>query len=177
MAYEKTIWVDGETEIDAQKLNKIEEGIVEAGQTGGILVGSIVAYDGDTVPEGYEEVDGLNDYSTEEKQISYWFDGKPLYRKTYNTYEQSDSLYYLDKTDFVKNINIKIGEGSVLIKHQTIADASYIIPIAKIGSPLGDFYWALNKYDKRLFVERTNYVSEYLVAGIELTIYYTKNTD
>ena len=57
MAYEKTNWVDGETEIDAQKLNKMEEGIVEASQTGGILTGSIVAYDGDTIPEGYEEVD------------------------------------------------------------------------------------------------------------------------
>lgn len=61
MAYEKTTWVDGETEIDAQKLNKMEEGIVEASQTGGILTGSIVAYDGDTIPEGYEEVssDGI----------------------------------------------------------------------------------------------------------------------
>ena len=61
MAYEKTTWVDGETEIDAQKLNKMEEGIVEASQTGGILTGSIVAYDGDTIPEGYEEVEKPKD--------------------------------------------------------------------------------------------------------------------
>ena len=61
MAYEKTTWVDGETEIDAQKLNKMEEGIVEASQTGGILTGSIVAYDGDTIPEGYEEVENITD--------------------------------------------------------------------------------------------------------------------
>lgn len=60
MAYKKTTWVDGETEIDAQKLNKMEEGIVEASQTGGILTGSIVAYDGDTIPEGYEEVETKN---------------------------------------------------------------------------------------------------------------------
>lgn len=56
MAYEKTNWVDGETPINSTNLNKIEEGIVEAGQTGGILTGSIVGYDGDTIPEGYEEV-------------------------------------------------------------------------------------------------------------------------
>ena len=62
MAYEKTTWVDGETEIDAQKLNKMEEGIVEASQTGGILTGSIVAYDGDTIPEGYEEVSSDGTY-------------------------------------------------------------------------------------------------------------------
>ena len=60
MAYEKTTWVDGETEIDAQKLNKMEEGIVEASQTGGILTGTIVAYDGDTIPEGYKEVNVKN---------------------------------------------------------------------------------------------------------------------
>lgn len=84
MAYEKTTWVDGETEIDAQKLNKMEEGIVEASQTGGILTGSIVAYDGDTIPEGYEEVDSPNVYSTEEKVVGEWL-GKPLYRKVIQT--------------------------------------------------------------------------------------------
>lgn len=120
---------------------------------------------------------GNNNYSTEEQVVGKWIDGKPLYRKTYNTYEQSNSIYSVDKTDFVKNINIKIGEGSILIKHQTIAGANYILPIAKCGSPLGDFYWSLNKYDKNLYVERTNYTSEYLVAGIEFTIYYTKTTD
>ena len=82
MAYEKTTWVDGETEIDAQKLNKMEEGIVEASQTGGILTGSIVAYDGDTIPEGYEEVDNPNIYSTEEYFTGkYWHNGKKIYGK------------------------------------------------------------------------------------------------
>lgn len=41
-------------------------------------IGSIVEYDGDTVPDGYEEV---SDYSTEEVEIGTWIDGKPLYRK------------------------------------------------------------------------------------------------
>ena len=82
MAYEKTTWVDGETEINAQKLNKMEQGIEEAGQTGGILTGSIVAYDGDTIPEGYEEVENPNVYSSKEVFTGkYWIDGKPLYRK------------------------------------------------------------------------------------------------
>lgn len=80
MAYEKTTWVDGETEIDANKLNKIEDGIVEASKTGGILAGTIVGYDGDTIPEGYEEVENPNVYSTEEKVIGEWL-GKPIYRK------------------------------------------------------------------------------------------------
>ena len=66
MAYEKTNWT-GETPITPSNLNKMEEGIVEASKTGGILEGTIVAYDGDTIPEGYEEVPNPNVYSTEEK--------------------------------------------------------------------------------------------------------------
>lgn len=81
MAYEKTNWVNGETPISAENLNKMEQGIEEAGKTGGILEGTIVAYDGDTIPEGYEEVDNPNVYSTEEKVIGEWIDGKPLYRR------------------------------------------------------------------------------------------------
>lgn len=84
MAYEKTNWVNGETPISAENLNKMEQGIEEAGKTGGILEGSIVAYDGDTIPEGYEEVENPNVYSTEEKVIGEWINGKPIYRKVFN---------------------------------------------------------------------------------------------
>ena len=42
-------------------------------------IGTIVDYDGDTVPTGYEEV---NSYSTSEvKTGDTWIDGKPIYRK------------------------------------------------------------------------------------------------
>lgn len=59
MAYEKTNWTT-ETPIDIDNLNKMEQGIEDAGKTGGILEGTIVGYDGDTIPEGYEEVDNPN---------------------------------------------------------------------------------------------------------------------
>lgn len=45
-------------------------------------VGSVVEFDGDEVPAGYEKVDGSNDYSSEEIVIGTWF-GKPLYSKTF----------------------------------------------------------------------------------------------
>ena len=41
-------------------------------------IGTIVDYDGDTVPDGYEEI---SDYSTDEIKIGTWIDGKPIYRK------------------------------------------------------------------------------------------------
>jgi len=41
-------------------------------------IGTIVEYDGDTVPDGYEKIE---DYSTNEVKIGTWIDGKPIYRK------------------------------------------------------------------------------------------------
>lgn len=41
-------------------------------------IGAIVEYDGDTIPDGYEEVEY---YSTEETEIGTWIDGKPIYRR------------------------------------------------------------------------------------------------
>ena len=45
-------------------------------------VGTIVDYDGETVPDGWEKY-GTEDYSTEETFTGkHWIDGKPIYRKT-----------------------------------------------------------------------------------------------
>ena len=44
--------------------------------------GSVIEYEGDTIPEGYEEVGSENDYSTEETFTGkYWINGKKIYRK------------------------------------------------------------------------------------------------
>lgn len=46
------------TDILSAKQGKVlKEKIEEASQTGGILAGTVVAYTGDTIPEGYEEVE------------------------------------------------------------------------------------------------------------------------
>ena len=54
----------------------------------GIPIGSEFEYDGEEVPDGYEEVpvedDIVDTYSTEEtKTNKIWIDGKPIYRKVY----------------------------------------------------------------------------------------------
>ena len=51
---------------------------LEAGDA--LPIGTIVDYDGDTVPDGYEEI---SDYSTDEIEIGTWIDGNTLYRKCY----------------------------------------------------------------------------------------------
>lgn len=60
MAYEKQTWSDvqGETPINANRLNHMEQGIEDAGKTGGVEVGTIVHIEDDaTIPEGYVEVE------------------------------------------------------------------------------------------------------------------------
>ncbi len=70
-----------------------EDGTLNAigGGTGGdsstlavdsLPIGTIVAYDGDVIPDGFEELENYEPtYSTEEKVIGTWINNKPLYRK------------------------------------------------------------------------------------------------
>ena len=168
MAYEKTTWVDGETEIDAQKLNKMEEGIVEASQTGGILTGSIVAYDGDTIPEGYEEVPNLNTYSTEETFTGkYWIDGKKIYSRVFKN------------TSFTFNTaGAEIGSISnidELVFHH--------ITIRKEDGPFRRSGYISSNYYAGIQIDGTGIITIWgkdgnnVTGTVVLTIEYTKNTD
>ena len=48
----------------------------------GVPTGSTFLFDGDTIPDGYEEIEDYQpEYSTNEVRIGTWIDGKPLYRK------------------------------------------------------------------------------------------------
>lgn len=92
-SYTKTNWKDypsTETPITASNLNKIEDAIdyLFVNGTGGggesLPVGSEIEFDGSAsnIPAGWEKSeDDYNVYSTDEKQIGTWIDGKPIYRK------------------------------------------------------------------------------------------------
>lgn len=62
---------------------ELKEIVIKANDS--IPAGTIVEFDGNVVPEGYEKVEDEGEiYSTEEKRIGTWIDGKPLYRKVIN---------------------------------------------------------------------------------------------
>lgn len=119
MTYTKTNWVnDGVPAINATNLNNIEEGIYQAheeiekikseGVSGDTLpIGAIVTYDGDTIPDGYEEVEDENTYSTEEHETGTWIDGKPVYRKVISTIASVES-------NIVLSINTDIRDAEML---------------------------------------------------------------
>lgn len=48
----------------------------------GIPTNGVIGFEGSTIPDGFEEVDNIFEYSANEIKIGTWF-GKPLYRKVF----------------------------------------------------------------------------------------------
>ena len=67
-------------------------------------IGTIVDYDGETVPEGWEEY-GTDDYSTEETFTGkHWIDGKPIYRRTFEIPQNHSNEIEFDLQTSITNI-------------------------------------------------------------------------
>ena len=142
----------------------------------GSVVDSFNVEDKTTNAPSIRAVEEKLSYSAEEKVVGEWF-GKPLYRKTYNTYERSGNIYYLDRTDFIKNIDIKFIDGSIKFKFNTL-EAYYKLPLIFNDDTFGKTNWVHNTYDSpNLSLTRIGSDEYYSVIGIESTIYYTKTTD
>lgn len=166
MAYEKTNWIENETPISAKNLNKIEQGIEDAGKTGGILTGSVIGYNGNDIPEGYEEV--KMGYSLEETLTGEtWIDGKPIYKKVYNcgTLKNNGSV---NIPTGLSNVNYIDWEGIAL---GTGGSMAYPYKMATTGT---DYSVKATIYGNSIIVNTTVDLTAY--TGY-VTILYTKTTD
>ena len=134
---------------------------VKAGDT--LPVGTIVDYDGDTVPAGYEEV---NRYSTTEvKTGDTWIDNKPIYRKSFNFTQWSG----LGLDTNLENID-NIINANVMLKNTT---TSQWIKLA-YNSGSYSFYIKKTGDTYKIFISNDNvYTADSVCAFIE----YTKTTD
>lgn len=125
-------------------------------------------------------------YSTDEKIIGCWTDGKPLYQKTYNY--ASSIVIPADNT----SVKVKIADTTSLnisdlisIKGSALSSGgNQLRPIPDVA-PVGNEgnYWMLSScyvddLDKGLYIasRRTNNTSVTL-TNVKLTIQYTKTTD
>ena len=96
-----------------EKIENIEisGGSGEGGNTiaiDNLPIGTIVNYDGEEIPYGYEEVeDYLPIYSNKEKVVGTWVDGTPIYRSFVSgrfTETYADSYWYTPKINGCKRI-------------------------------------------------------------------------
>ena len=72
------------TDVEGTHSFNVNDG--EDGETYEVPTNSVIGWDSDdAIPNGYEEVDNPNNYSTDEKIIGTWIDGKPLYRRVFET--------------------------------------------------------------------------------------------
>lgn len=132
-------------------------------------IGTIVDYDGEEVPEGWEEY-GTDDYSTEEIFTGkHWIDGKPIYRKVV---EHIVGQSWKD-VEGISNIEHCFGVTGYFELNQ---DEEFIIPFTAAGgsSTIG-LWFSVSKITHKLR-QATN--SEgYYNKKIILIVEYTKTTD
>lgn len=159
----------GNTKLDANGL-----------QVSSVPVGTIVQYDGDTVPTGYEEVNGLENYSTTEQRVGTWIDEKPLYQKviTGTCPDYSSSTITTD-IDIASNVDFAFIENQFVVSSTGNCfplprEKFYINDVGEEAidnSTIGSIYGSTKKY--RLRQNSTN-VNGYTYYAV---IRYTKTTD
>lgn len=142
-----------------------------------VPIGAIIEYEGDTVPDGYEEVEDEGEvYSTSEVRIGTWIDGKPLYRKVV-VYKNTEIIGTKGKiVDF--GINHNISNFKQLCKLDCTLSTGNILPVS-IGSTDGtniDFGTRIYQVDsKQINLRLIN--DTWGPREWYITLEYTKTTD
>ena len=150
MTYVKTNWENGKTPINATNLNKIEQGIANALEEA--MKENVV-------------------YSTQEKRIGTWINGKSLYRKTY-----------------VETLSSRIednGSNTQHFIHPGITNVDDVVSMTgtidnyQLPYIFKDANTSINYYNKNNNVIVLNIYKTYWTEGtkIKLTMEYTKTTD
>ena len=132
-------------------------------------VGSVIDYDGDEIPAGWEKVEATDDYSTEETFTGkYWIDGKKIYRKVIDFGMLPDANtksvpHNISNLDFIIDYKIITSNGTTF----------WELPVTSVGDI---------KVQTKSFVNKTNITidcgsnrSDY--TSTYVTLEYTKTTE
>lgn len=138
-------------------------------QMTGIPQDGVIAFDGDVIPEGYEEVANPNVYSTTEQVIGTWTNGKPLYRKVFIfTNHEVAGQQIITLIDMGNIIQIVDFRGNV-----TFMGNTYLLGDWTKADMLG---CAWNS-DHGRFLIYNPYTEQRTFADIKVILEYTKTTD
>lgn len=131
-------------------------------------IGSVLLYDGENIPDGYEEVtDYIPTYSTEETVVGTWIDGRPIYRKVVLTTTPSTASSWVDVDIGIADIKEYIKFSAKLV----MAGLTYFADVFEDSS------------HKFMAVPKSNTIGMYVGISawcsrpVTLIIEYTKTTD
>lgn len=130
-------------------------------------VGTKVDYDGTDVPNGWEEVTDPSVYSTEEKIIGTWIDGKPIYSKTIE-----GTILKIDENVIIGTIpNID----TVIRKYgQSLAGGQYWTDLdLKFSETVGSIIQIEKGSGQMIAIFSKTYINH----PFHITVNYTKTTD
>lgn len=110
-------------------------------------VGTEVDFDGQAsdIPTGWEEVDDPDSYSTTEKRIGTWVDGKPIYRKVFIINKADTSNSNINITHAISNLDLFVNVyGSIkrtdnimnTVPNVNVSSTSYLVRIGDLDSSL-----------------------------------------
>lgn len=129
-------------------------------------VGAEVDFDGETVPDGWSEIEDPNTYSNTEVRIGTWFDGKPLYRKvlTVPTLPNNNEITItIDSTFIIKKFDVYVKNPA---QNNNI---TFRLPV--VGTNYINAFIYNDKITIQTTSDRTAFTDNYVI------IEYTKTTD
>lgn len=140
-------------------------------------LGTIVNYDGELIPEGWEKVDtptldNMGKYSIEEIIIGEWIDGSPIYRKVINFGPLVNNT--TKRVEIGSNVKQIIRLYGYAL--DPVSDYKQVIPLPYVHqNPIGLFVETTDT-DKRVitavtYSDRSNFTESYV------TIEYTKTEE
>lgn len=137
-------------------------------------IGSVIRYDGEDIPEGWEEVESYNDdvYSEEEIVIGTWF-GKPLYRKTLSSTELVNSTTILSMPHGIDNID-KLWIDNSTSYLLSVTGVCYTLPVIGYGGNTTDRAYAYTDNTNVYIYANGGWNTGWLKV---VTLLYTKTTD
>ena len=150
---------------------ELKELVIRANDS--IPANSVIEYEGDVVPEGYEKVEDKGEiYSTEEQRIGTWIDGKPIYRKTI-----IDTTFRTDFYSVANNIKQFVNQYGY-VQRKDYPKASQFIN-SRAGTDMSIQFLASNTEVGIQIDWGSNWKNNYsdMFDKIIITVEYTKTTD
>lgn len=125
--YKTTALVNGDIDVTGQYLLNGEP---FSGGGESLPLGTIVKFDGNTVPEGYERVDELPTYSTQETICGTWIDGRPIYRKCFeilNVVAKSEQSISQSNIDFIIDLkgSLQTASENYPVQYNNLLDSNH----------------------------------------------------